>query len=167
MPTNLEVKIPLISFNEIKKRLNELNAEFKGEIKQKDIYFSAPKGLLKLRKQKDTQELIRYNRNEKGNIQRSDYDKISVPYENCDEILKNIFDFETIVEKKRLLYVYNNTRIHLDTVKNLGKFIELETSVNSTKAEAQKRFKFLVKHLKLDIKNRLKLSYRDLMLAKE
>ena len=38
MPQNLELKIKLESFSEIKKRLKKIGADFKATLNQKDIY---------------------------------------------------------------------------------------------------------------------------------
>ena len=51
---------------------------------------------------------------------------------------------EAVVEKKRLLYMYDNTRIHLDEVKGLGKFLELETLVLSGLKDAKNRFNKII-----------------------
>ncbi len=74
---------------------------------------------------------------------------------------------EAIVEKKRILYMYKNTRIHLDEVKNLGFFLELETVVKGiSKSEAIKEFEEVVNFLELDVKKQIKKSYRDLLIEK-
>ena len=71
---------------------------------------------------------------------------------------------ETIVKKKRELWLYKNTRIHLDIVKNLGSFLELETLVIKGKKDAQKRFDDIIALLHLDLKKQILASYRDLIL---
>lgn len=73
---------------------------------------------------------------------------------------------ETVVEKHRQLYLYDNTRIHLDEVKGLGSFLELETLVINGKEDAEKRFKEIIKLLGLKTENEIRKSYRDLMLEK-
>ncbi len=75
---------------------------------------------------------------------------------------------EIIVEKVREIFIYKNTRIHLDEVKNLGKFLELETVVkNISQDEAKLEFEEVVKLLNLDVKNQIRKSYRDLILEKQ
>jgi predicted adenylyl cyclase CyaB len=80
------------------------------------------------------------------------------------EFFDGIFPVETVVEKKRELWLYDNTRIHLDTVKSLGTFLELETLVIKGKKDAQKRFDHMVETLGLDFKGQIRSSYRHLML---
>lgn len=166
MPTNLELKIKLNSFDEVLKLLKKLKVEQKEKLTQKDFYFRSEKGLLKLRKMKSHCELIRYNRQENSSERWSDYEVLQIHDKKAERILSGIFDVETIVEKRRTVYLFNNTRIHLDSVKHLGKFIELETIVTAGKVDAKKRFNFLVKNLNLNTANQLRLSYRELMLQK-
>jgi len=60
--------------------------------------------------------------------------------------------------------LYQNTRIHLDKVKNLGYFLELETVLNNiSKDEALIEFNSIVNFLKLNFNNQIRSSYRDLM----
>ncbi len=63
---------------------------------------------------------------------------------NGEKFFSNLFDVEVIVKKKRELFYYDDTRIHLDTVNNLGKFLELETLVTNGKADAKKRFEKII-----------------------
>jgi adenylate cyclase class IV len=62
--------------------------------------------------------------------------------------------------------MYKNTRVHLDTVKHLGKFMELETLVLVGKDDAKKRFSFLIDKFSININEQIKGSYRDLKLNK-
>ena len=83
---------------------------------------------------------------------------------DAEKYLSDILSIETVVEKKRDLYIYKNTRIHLDTVINLGSFLELETVVVSEDHDVQAEFDEVVKLLHLDFKNQIRCSYRDLIL---
>jgi predicted adenylyl cyclase CyaB len=70
------------------------------------------------------------------------------------------------IKKKRELYLFNNTRIHLDYVKNLGYFLELETKVVNGLYDAEKRFAYLVDLLNLNDKEEIRASYKDLLIKK-
>ena len=48
-----------------------------------------------------------------------------------------------VVEKKRRLFLYKNSRIHLDEVRGLGTFIEFEVLVKHGKQQAQKLLELL------------------------
>ena len=163
MPKNLELKICCSSFSKLKKSLKKIKAEFIAELIQKDIYYKTAKGLLKLRIENGEQSLIKYSRDEKGRERWSDYHVLKLNYGDAEEFFKNIFDFETVVEKKRLLYIFDNTRIHLDDIKGLGKFLELETLVLNGLNDAKKRFNTIIILLNLDIKNQIRKSYKILV----
>lgn len=163
MPRNLELKVSCNSFNEIRNCLQEINADFIGKLIQKDIYYHVENGLLKLRIENGEQSLIRYLRDETANDRWSDYQVIRLADRNAEEFLKNLFTLETVVEKKRFVYIYNNTRIHLDKVKDLGEFLELETIVLNGSKDAKKRFNYIVDKLNLDLNNQIKKSYKNLI----
>ncbi len=164
MAINLELKIKVDSFRKIKKLLRKTNAEFRGTLRQKDIYFSInSKGLLKLRRQNGNYELIYYNRNEGKGKRFSYYNVINLKGKQVEETLKKLGRVETIIEKTRELYYLKDTRIHLDKVKSLGKFVELETLVISTKSEAASRFAFVIEALELDYQNQIRKSYKNLI----
>lgn len=171
MPRNLELKIKLKSFSQIKKILNQIGAEFTAVLNQKDIYYKNKNGLLKLRIENPAtariESLIKYRRNENSKHRWSDYNLIKFREGNAEKFLADFLEIETIVNKKRLLYMYDNTRIHLDKIKSLGNYLELETLVLNGQADAKRRFAKIVSFLKLDLKNQVKKSNRDLMLEKK
>lgn len=72
MPTNLELKIPLDSFEPTVELLKDINAEYKEILNQKDIYYTVNAGLLKLRLLNKQAELILYNRDENSKDRYSD-----------------------------------------------------------------------------------------------
>ncbi len=164
MPQNLEVKIKLHSFNDIKKSLKKIGAEFTATLNQKDIYYKNANGLLKLRIENGIESLIWYNRNENSKNRWSNYQVVKFTNGNAKVFFSRIFEIETVVDKKRLLYMYDNTRIHLDSIKKLGNFLELETLVLNGQNNAKKRFQKIASLLKLDLSKQVKKSNRDLML---
>lgn len=167
MPLNLEIKIRLDSFDEIKSLLKKIDADFVEVLNQKDIYYKISNGLLKLRIENGKQSLIKYLRDEKNTNRWSNFDLIKFSEGNAEEVLKGIFVEEAVVEKKRLLFMFDDTRIHLDEIKNLGKFLELETLVINGKADARKRFNKIIRLLNLNLENQIRKSYRDLIMEKE
>lgn len=167
MPLNLELKIKLDSFDEIKFRLKKIDADFVEVLNQKDIYYKISNGLLKLRIENGKQSLIKYLRDEKNTNRWSNFNLIKFSEGNAEEVLKDIFVEEAVVEKKRLLFMFDDTRIHLDEIKNLGKFLEFETLVINGKADARKRFNNIIKLLNLNLENQIRKSYRDLIMEKE
>lgn len=162
MPSNLEIKVEIRDFSSIKNALGHINAAYWGIIPQKDIYYGCPGGLLKLRLMKEKNELIYYNRDEVSTERRSDYHILIVPDE-AEEFFKLLYKVEVTVEKERHLYLYGNTRIHLDIVKNLGNFLELESVITDSKENAQKEFDFLYETLGLSNYSSIRKSYSDLL----
>lgn len=165
MPVNLEIKLPIKSVKIIEKNLNSLGAVRKDILTQKDYYFKISKGLLKLRKSNDIYELIKYNRDEKG-TRWSNYEILNITGSAPEKYFKSFLNYEILVEKKRILYIYKSTRIHLDIVKKLGTFLELETVVTKNKLNAINEFNHVIKTLKLDANMQIRASYRDLLLKK-
>lgn len=166
MPVNLELKVKLKSFNPVIKLLKEINAEFVGILKQTDIYYKNKGGLLKLRIENGEQSIIKYLREEKKRDRFSNYKVLRFSQGNAADFLKSIFTVEAVVNKKRYLYMYDNTRVHLDNVRGLGYFLELETLVVNGKADARKRYNNTIRLLNLDNCEELRKSYRDLIMSK-
>lgn len=162
MPLNLELKIKCESHAPLLRSLKKISAEYKGLLVQKDIYYKVKNGLLKLRVEGGTYTLIKYLRDEKGK-RWSNYELLKLEGKNPEKYLGSLFDIAAVVEKKRKFYLYDNTRVHLDEVKNLGKFMELETLLVGNKKDAQKRFDKIVELLDLDLSKQIRSSYKTLM----
>lgn len=165
MPLNLELKIRLKSHSNIESILKKNNAEFKGVLKQKDIYYKTANGLLKLRVEGKSNTLIKYLRDEKGK-RWSNYELLELKGKNPEIYLESILKIEAVVVKKRKLYLYDNTRVHLDEVKGLGKFLELETLLVAGKSDATKRFNQIKNMLGIERAEQIRASYRNLILKK-
>ena len=167
MPTNLELKIKIESHQNLRNLLIEIGADNNGVLNQKDVYYTVPQGLLKLRVENGKESLIFYRRDEKGNNRWSDFDVLKFANEGGEKFLKKIFTIETVVEKRRELFIYENTRIHLDEVKSLGTFVEIETLVLKGRDEAKMRFENIINLLSLDTSKQIRKSYRDLLLKRK
>lgn len=192
MPLNLELKIKVDSHAKFISTLEKIGAEYKGILIQKDVYYSQrdvripplptsrqacgtyggylkakdrKNGLLKLRIENGSYTLIKYLRDEEGK-RWSDYELLRIEGKDPEKYLSALFDVETIIIKRRKFYLYENTRVHLDVVKGLGKFLELETLLMSNRKDAEKRFKKVVKLLGLDLSKQIHSSYKNLLLGK-
>lgn len=163
MARNLELKIKLSSHKKALAVLKKIKAENAGLLKQKDTYYKVKNGLLKLRCVNEKYELIKYMRDEKGKKRWSDYEVLRIEGVNPEKYFSNIFNVDVIVEKKRALYLYKGTRVHLDTVKNLGTFLELETVVDKGLKDAEQRFNEIAALLNLDLSKQIKASYKNLL----
>src|SRR3954469_351329 len=109
-------------------RARALGAEDRGELRQRDTYFAAPRGRLKLREQDPGHaELIAYERNDEANARESRYRiaPIADPHALRDA-LDAALGTTVVVDKRRHLLLWEGVRIHLDRVEGLGDFVELE-----------------------------------------
>ncbi len=165
MGKNLELKTKVNSHDEFIKILFEARAIDKGVLKQKDIYYKIPSGLLKLRIQNGEFYLIKYLRDENTLTRWSNYEILEIKSDNAENFLKTLFDIEVVVEKERRFFLYKHTRVHLDRVKALGDFLELETVIDGiSERQGEEEFAEVVKLLNLDLETQLKTSYRTLLL---
>jgi homotetrameric cytidine deaminase len=114
-----------------------------GVLRQRDTYFPAPNGRLKLREQRPGgAQLIAYDRTDDPQERESRYHLADVPDPSAMRTaLGAAFGITVVVEKERRLLLAGNVRIHLDEVEGLGHFVELEAVVPaeaSTAGEAER-----------------------------
>jgi len=166
LPINLELKIKIDSIDTFTEKLKSIQAQQNSVLLQKDIYYKITAGLLKLRIENGTKTLIYYNRDEMSENRWSDFNLLKIDDDKAEEFLGKLFDVEEVVEKERKFFWFNNTRIHLDEVKELGNFLELETLVINGKVDAEKRFDDIVRLLNLDLSKQIKKSYKNLVAEK-
>jgi homotetrameric cytidine deaminase len=106
----------------------ELGAEDRGVLRQRDTYFRARSGRLKLRvEEPGGAVLIQYDRPDAAHARESRYRLSPVPEPDVlraslDDALGTL----VVVDKERHLLLWEGVRIHLDTVEGLGSFVELE-----------------------------------------
>ncbi len=181
MATNLEFKARCESLEDLYRRLVALNAQHRETVHQIDTYFSMMtdaaastqkdcKPRLKLREIDEIGEawLIYYERPNQNESRYSQYhlSKINDP-STLKTLLTAALGIETIVEKQRELWMFKNTRIHLDTVAGLGEYIELETVFQGqTEAEAIAEHQHVKDILHLDTAEPVAVSYSDLIMQK-
>jgi predicted adenylyl cyclase CyaB len=167
MAKNLEIKVKLNSQKAIKAILEINKIHVKEVLYQKDIYYKIDSGILKLRIEGEKQTLIFYDRNEKSKKRWSDYYLLDLSSVDANKYLKRFLEVLVVVKKKRELFLYKNTRIHLDFVQGLGYFLELETRVVKGLKDAEKRFEYLLNLLDLKSKKEIRASYKDLLISKK
>jgi adenylate cyclase class IV len=136
MVRNLELKVAMDAgaFAEVVRR-----ARFLGEsrvVRQVDTYFAVPTGRLKLRETSEGEarhaELIGYSRPDEAGARWSEYYRAEFQPEQIAPLIammQKTIGVRTVVAKEREVVVTRRTRIHLDTVDQLGHFVELETVV--------------------------------------
>jgi homotetrameric cytidine deaminase len=103
-------------------------ARDQGVLVQRDTYFGAPRGRLKLREEEPGEaHLIAYNRADEARARTSAYRIATVPEPaELRAALESTLGVTQVVEKSRRLLLWESVRIHLDDVAGLGRFVELE-----------------------------------------
>ncbi|MGH2949708.1 MAG: cytidine deaminase [Solirubrobacteraceae bacterium] len=106
----------------------ELGAEDRGVIRQRDTYFRAREGRLKLREEEPGGAvLVQYDRPDGAAARESRYRLVPVDdAEAVREALDAALGTLVVVDKERHLLLWEGVRIHLDRVDGLGSFVELE-----------------------------------------
>jgi adenylate cyclase class 2 len=124
---NIEIKAKSENNSKIREFLKLKNAEFKGTDHQVDTYFKAKNGRLKLREGSIENNLIHYNRENKKGPKQSDIILFkSEPGSTLKELLIKAIGVLTVIDKQREIYFIDNVKFHIDNVKELGTFIEIE-----------------------------------------
>lgn len=164
---NLEIKVRVDNLEEVREKLTFAKSE--GFLEQKDTYFLIGDIKIKTREEGKHDELIFYIRKMKKGTRVSKYYRFLFTkntYSFVKKAFSFIFGIKVIVFKKRELYMYKNTRIHLDVVEGLGFFVELETVCNGSfaKNEYQEEHDEVVQKLDLIKYQSVKGSYADLLL---
>jgi len=129
MPRNIEIKAKIDNIDTFKELVLKLCTEPGKVLQQHDTFFNTPNGRLKLRVQPhpSLKELIYYDRPDQEGPKLSNFSKyIPDDAESLKEVLRQCYGIRGIVEKTRTLYMYGQTRIHVDEVVGLGSFMELE-----------------------------------------
>jgi adenylate cyclase class 2 len=145
----------------------ELGAEDHGTLFQRDTYFHAVQGRLKLREARDAvAELIAYRRADREGPKVSHYRIVPVlDPAALIEALDDSLGVRAVVEKERRLLIWRGVRIHLDRVAGLGHFVELEAVSDRIGGlyEEEARIGELRKALAIDDELLVPRGYADLL----
>ncbi|KIH60597.1 putative adenylyl cyclase CyaB [Ancylostoma duodenale] len=133
MARNVEIKAKVRDRQEIVRLAKELTGEEPTILKQHDIFYKSPQGRLKMRTVEEKgvvrTELIWYNRPDVAGPKLCEYNKFDVPSDilsALQETLRCSMGIKGEVKKTRTLFIFERTRIHIDSVEGLGDFMELE-----------------------------------------
>jgi adenylate cyclase class IV len=104
----------------------EIGASDEGWLHQTDTYFRVLHGRLKLREEGPVAQLISYERSDETVARESRYRLVPVgDPAGLKDALSDALGV-LVVEKSRRLLLWQGVRIHLDEVRGLGSFIEIE-----------------------------------------
>jgi predicted adenylyl cyclase CyaB len=128
MPRNIEIKARIPSVQSLIPIAAAIADEGPVEIVQDDTFFLCDNGRIKLRAFSETEgELIFYRRADQQGPKESFYVRSPTTSPNTlREALSLAYGQAGRVQKHRILFLVGQTRVHLDQVKDLGHFIELE-----------------------------------------
>jgi len=124
---NVEIKARCENHDKNRNILKKLNADFRGADHQIDTYFNVPVGRLKLREGSIENHLIYYQRENQDGPKESQVTLFqNDPRSSLKSILQKALEILVSVEKTREIYFLDNVKFHLDSVIELGSFIEIE-----------------------------------------
>jgi len=162
---NYEIKCKIPDIAKFRNIIKKESSYIYSKETQTDIYYRVKKGRLKLRIiNNDIASLIYYERSDKTKIRTSNYIiSRTKDFKQLDNILRSQLKLLTVVSKVRHIFIKNNIRIHLDRVKKLGDFIEIEIIYKEIKS-AKKQMKELIEFLELNKNDFIKHSYSDMLI---
>ncbi|MGT2771960.1 class IV adenylate cyclase [Streptococcus marimammalium] len=164
---NIEIKARITDYQKTKKFFHQLTQVEPVTLNQRDTFYHFCFGRLKLRQiNNKTSELIFYQRPDLSSSKLSNYKiwNINKP-KQLDRVLGVVLGRVGIVEKTRLLFLKDNVRFHLDHVKNLGDFIELEYMIldNEPLKQAQEKVETILEKLNISDTDYISVAYIDLL----
>jgi len=166
--TIIEIKARSGNHTEIRKILKDNHADFIGTDHQVDTYFKVNFGRLKLREGEIENHLIHYQRENKSGPKESCVTLFkSNPKSSLKEILTNALGVLAVVDKRREIYFIDNVKFHLDTVNDLGSFVEIEainTERNIGKEKLLEQCQFYLSLFNIAADELIKVSYSDMLL---
>lgn len=139
MARNIEIKARSSNFAEQARTAARIADGPPVLIEQTDTFFHVSFGRLKLREFSDgAAELIQYTRTDSFGPKQSTYVRSPVQEpRSLKEALAAALGVRAVVKKTRTLFLVGQTRIHLDEVSGLGRFIELEVVLRPEQSEAE------------------------------
>ena len=167
MPANIEIKARVHDFKSLQQKVELLSDAPCQVIQQEDTFFNCQNGRIKLRELGPHRgQLVYYLRPDISGPKHAEY-KI---FETDDPaglktILTEAYGVRGVVSKVRYLFMVGQTRIHLDDVKGLGTFIELEVvlQADQTDTEGQAIAENLMHRLGILESDLIDTAYMDLI----
>ncbi len=169
MALNVEIKANCQNPEAVIDKLKVLGADYKGCDHQIDTYFKVSNGRLKLREGNIERNLIQYHRVNQAGPKSSFFKLFPVPKESDLKImLENSLGILTIVDKQRHIFYIKNVKFHVDEVKDLGNFVEIEAGdllAPLTKEELNAQCAHYMQELNIEHSDLIENSYSDMLLT--
>lgn len=165
---NVELKVRVPSVDPIRAALERHEVGCVDTLEQEDTYFAGTREgwRLKLRVMPSGAELIAYARPNLDAVRISNYTRTPIDDPSAlRAALGEALGVWVVVRKIRDLHLWNDTRVHVDQVKGLGTFVELETVLGPALGEAEGRAQCdaVAKALGIDALPALAGSYANLL----
>jgi adenylate cyclase, class 2 len=168
---NIEIKAKCSDPEKIRKLLLAGKADFKGTDHQIDTYFKARNGRFKMREGSIEYSLVFYDREDIAGPKKSDviyyHPRKSDPIKQ--QLSKALGEL-IVVDKQREIYFIENVKFHIDKVKGLGSFVEIEAIDKTGRIGAEKLYDQCQEYLdlfKIPEVDLLNNSYSDMLLDKQ
>lgn len=138
---NVEFKARCADLERARQTLIGLGATGPTPDHQIDTYFHVPHGRLKLREGTHERALIHYARPDTAGPKRSDVTLFPTGEDASalKEALTAALGVRVVVDKHREIYWLGNVKLHLDRVRELGTFVEVEAIARGGDTEAALR----------------------------
>jgi len=167
---NVEIKARIADLDQTHAAVARISTKPPQLIEQEDVFFNVATGRLKLRILSPSHgELIFYQREDKIGPKTCTYHihRTDKP-EELRAVLSAACGEKIIIRKQRHLYFSDRTRIHIDVVENLGKFIELEVVLEEyeTPDSGESEAQALMEQLGIEADHLVEVAYADLLEGK-
>ena len=174
MATNLEFKAYCADLDRAHAVCGSLGAELIHEHRQVDTYFAIHEGRLKLRESnRHGTSLIHYRRLDTPLPKESDFEIVPVADDQGKiiDVLRRAIGTSVVVSKHRSTYRLDHALVNLDTVDDLGTFIEVEVDADAVRREGDGAPAEVIRRLELAFgltpADLLPWSYADLKVMQE
>jgi predicted adenylyl cyclase CyaB len=170
---NIELKARLANSAHARKVAERIATSRAGIQRQRDTYFAAQRGRLKLREiDGQPAQLIVYRRPNVPDAKASDYQLLTLDRvetaQALGELLAAALGISVVVDKTREIFLHQNVRIHLDEVSGLGSFLEFEAVVGDgiDDRAARDQLARLQREFGITAADLMSESYSDMLLKK-
>jgi adenylate cyclase, class 2 len=167
---NIEVKARCADPDRIRAILKANGADFRGTDRQLDTYFKVSHGRLKLREGLIENSLVFYEREDRSGPKQSSVILFQTdPGSVLKDILVKAQGVLVVIDKIREIYFIENVKFHIDVVKGLGSFLEIEvmeTNLATDKKELLAQCRQYLRLFSVSESELVPYSYSDLLLQK-
>ena len=167
---NIEIKARCSNLEKVRKLLLKEGAVFIGLDHQVDTYFKVNQGRLKLREGNIENHLIYYERPDQEGPKGSN---VTLYKPSDTKVIKDMLSKAngvlTIVNKAREIFFIGNVKFHLDLVKGLGSFMEIEAigDDESGKNKLQEQCEHYMELFGIRSSELISSSYSDMLLRQD